>query len=490
MPKLPARTVESEKDADNSSTSSKRKRASSPDSVVMQSSLKSGRKRTPKKDKLKKFPDTIIGGDTIHVKPKNKGKGKDPMVLRQASLESWSSSGASTAARMLQPDSRASSISSSAPSDKSLHSHPSPTINKPGNFTIRIPPPLFHAHGRARANLAQPMPPSRKASLDSPKTPSLPRISDATTSSLRPLSPTITLQSGLSQRHSSGSKSFTSTPVTRSHCRYHKISLPKEEGGPRVTFLVPGCSLVDHELMEEEEIEDHGLATPEDAARMIEDIESLKFNPYLIGILRQLVGVDILREQEVFYLPQPGEEHVRRSRKSAPEKSGMIRATSVSGHTSAAGSPGVSARSPTSPKAPLSTAGSISSFPHRASERDSASALSDAESQISADNVAPRTKRARPTPPSGQPEIGTMGPPESSSIRPLRSRRSKRLSTDNSVYKPVSDEENSSDDVDSPLNRRKRRILKRSRISDVMAADSVDGHRTKKQKTRTLGIVD
>lgn len=90
---------------------------------------------------------------------------------------------------------------------------------------------------------------------------------------------------------------------TRSQCRYHKISLPREENGPRVTFCVPQCSISNKELMEEEDITDDGLATVRDFDRLWDQIEEKDLSPYLIGTIRQLVGVDLVRENEIYYLP-------------------------------------------------------------------------------------------------------------------------------------------------------------------------------------------
>ncbi len=70
--------------------------------------------------------------------------------------------------------------------------------------------------------------------------------------------------------------------------------------------------------MEDEEIVDHGDATTEESHRVVPDIENLDFSPYLIGVLRQLVGVDLLREQEIYYLCAVGEDPrlVRRKRQT------------------------------------------------------------------------------------------------------------------------------------------------------------------------------
>ena len=108
------------------------------------------------------------------------------------------------------------------------------------------------------------------------------------------------------------------SPVTRSHCRYHKISISKTENGPRIYFLVPGCCLNDEDLIEEEEIVDDGEAIIRGDTPVVDDIETLDFEAYLHWVLRQLVGSEILRENEVFYLPEPGEEIIRNTRR--PEK--------------------------------------------------------------------------------------------------------------------------------------------------------------------------
>lgn len=94
-----------------------------------------------------------------------------------------------------------------------------------------------------------------------------------------------------------------SSPVTRSRCKFHKISVEKEDYGPRIFFIVPGCSLVNREFMEEQDIIDHGSATVEDTYKMEADIASLDMSAELLSNLRLLVGVE--REEEIFYLPQP-----------------------------------------------------------------------------------------------------------------------------------------------------------------------------------------
>ena len=180
--------------------------------------------------------------------------------------------------------------------------------------------------------------------------------------------------------------------------------------------------------MAAKEIEDHGDATQEDSLRMIKDIQSLDFDSYLIGTLRHLVGLDILREQEVFYLPQPGEEVVR---KTSPrkERSGVFRGAESSSY---AGSPvhSGSIRSPGSMKAPTSladsTSTSFSTFRRRLDSEKGSSVHSDTELEPSVGEFSPDAKRARPSPPDEQ---GPMGPPPKAQggKRQLKGRRSKQI---------------------------------------------------------------
>jgi hypothetical protein len=62
--------------------------------------------------------------------------------------------------------------------------------------------------------------------------------------------------------------------------------------------------------MEEEEITDDGLATVRDFERLWDHVEEQDLSPYLIGVIRQLVGLDLLRENEVYYLPT--DEEIKR----------------------------------------------------------------------------------------------------------------------------------------------------------------------------------
>ena len=504
-----------------STRASKRKREASPPSSGVTSTttnkaekikivLKMAGKKEADKGTNQGVVDQTTSHATIHVKPRQKTQSVGSVTSRALSKRnsetktaSRSSSSASAAHKIL---SRSSSVASSVLSDQSVSDvvPSSPTVHKPNVplvHTSSKPISLLHAHGQKRKNQnKQPQSNPARTNPIQPPMPSihriisLPRINDLgstpATSPTTASSPTVhtsptrvappEIMKASAVRHAPAT---SSSPVTRSHCRYHRISLPKEEGGPRVCFLVPGCSLNDRELMAEEEIEDHGDATQEDSLRMIKDIESLDFDSYLIGTLRQLVGLDILREQEVFYLPQPGEEVVR---KTSPrkERSGVHRGADSSSY---AGSPGYSGsiRSPTSMKAPTSladsTSTSLSAFQRRLdSEKDSGSVYyTDTELELS-EGEPPDAKRARPSSPDEQ-DTNSMGPPPIvQGKRQLKSRRSKQIE---GVH------EGDSDDAHSRIGRKNllRLGTKRRRDSEITAKDDSVEPESKRLKLRLRG---
>lgn len=492
--------------------SSKRKRYSSvhlPSRLTRSMSSKTQEKHNvpPRLDGKNKTQDKGKGPKMdLHVLPASEQTGDN-------SGDNQSSSGASAASRMLRPGSqntsRASSVVSSAPSDKSsLKTEPSPTLRRQNSGVNQkqvMLPPLFHTHSHSHAvphHHHHPPPSStvqQQLQRQMQRAPSFTRPNDGTA-----VPGPMWSQAGPSQRVAP----VSSSPVTRSNCRYHKISLPREEGGPRVCFLVPGCSLGDRELMTQEEIIDHGDAAVEDSARMVRDIGSLEFTSYLIGILRQLVGVDLLREQEVYYLPQPGEENTRKRshRKLAVEKSALTRLSSRD--SAAAAEPGStfgsprtsigSTRSPTSSRAPASAAGSTSTSVSilrkgRGSERDSFSTVSYSESESSEEGESPKSKRSRPSPPEGNGASDKMTPVSESQLNnPVKTRRSKRLGTDASAYQPEPDVEVDSTDEEpkTPRTRRKKtkRGIKRTRTIEATGADEdTEVRKTKRLKMRQSG---
>jgi hypothetical protein len=401
------------------------------------------------------------------------------------------SSGTSTASKLLQftsaNGSRASSIVSSAPSDSSSIQHPP------------IPPPLFHAHGAMHHRHQPPPLSSVPVQIHTHNTKTVSpepshnseRQKDFFSVSAPPRAPSSNVQRLAAS---------TSSPVTRSNCRFHKISLPKEEGGPRVCFVVPGCSLGDKELMDEEEIQDHGPATYEDYPRLVGNIEALDLNSYLVGILRQLVGVDLVRENEVFFLLQPGEEaqYKKKGRKST---AGSKLTASLS--QSATTSPQVSVASRRSPvtsisRPPVSTAGSIAtSFSSSLSEaqlykRTSSLFSASTEELSDEEGSSPKLKRRRKesafdkeTRVDVEGDNVTQDPlskgPRRSTLT-LKRRRSKRQSVDSAAYKPhTEDVENSDSGADGlGKDRRKTKNIRGKKRS--LAADEERDSQSKRQK--------
>ncbi|KAF8911462.1 hypothetical protein CPB84DRAFT_916738 [Gymnopilus junonius] len=506
----------------SSNQSSKRKREASSQKGKGRKGSKAERRKSQASKDIESEP---LGDGTIVVKSRPKEKEKAVASYKRFPSElsqvSHSSAGVNLARQVLKPASRASSVASSAPS---VGTQPSPTVNKPHIPRPPPPPPpqttLLHAHGAKRKALAQTMSqPSLKAQIKKahltrtptasrnihppPSTPTHvtapfaasptivppPSVTPSTTPSSTAPAPLVSTRtaaltervdlsipaekvtpSPARQMSLHGLPSSTVNRSTRSHCRYHRISLPKEEGGPRVCFLVPGCSLNDKELMEEEEIEDHGDATQEDSQRMISDVESLGFSLELIGIMRQLVGLDILREQEVFYLPQPGEE-ISVPRRHFPRQSTSTRG--VKDSSSYAGSPDYSGsmRSPVSNRPPDSTSTSFSNIRRRIdSEKESTMASTDSESEAT-DEEEPASKKVRPSPPNDQ---GVMGPP-STQPADKKKHKGKRGKKVDSSYKPGEEEleEASGNEQSSSRKRRKPAIsrgLKRARTSEIALA--------------------
>ncbi|KAL1710135.1 hypothetical protein EV121DRAFT_285807 [Schizophyllum commune] len=246
---------------------------------------------------------------------KRSAKGKE----RAQTPSTASTSGASAAARMLEaPSSRESSVDVAPTKEREPtppQAAPSPVAAAPIGAAWN----MHHQHRKAapatmfqqiqrRMNgvplpTPQPAPPKRASSVASSS--SAPP-SDGSGSSASSASASAPPRRTKSARTLAAAIS-TTRAVTRANCRYHKISIPREENQQRFYFLVPGCSLGNQEVMEDEEIEDHGIAAYDDGVRGIKDVEQLDLDPYVVGNLRKLTGVDILREGEVYYLPAEGE---------------------------------------------------------------------------------------------------------------------------------------------------------------------------------------
>ena len=219
------------------------------------------------------------------------------------------SSGTSTVYRLLHPSSRAGSVVSSASGE-------APWTFPPTSGLGRVIP-LIHLHGLHHHGHA-PLSPASSTDLHK-GTRSEQAKAKSPPPTYEPSSPSLRRAPSMN------------SPVTRSNCRFHKISLPRGEDGVRAYFIVPGCALGDGELMDGEDIRDEGLSIHEDHKRMLPNVEALDLNPYLVGVLRQLVGVDLLREQqEIFYLPSEEEKPKKHRKTSILESLHQFRPQSIS----------------------------------------------------------------------------------------------------------------------------------------------------------------
>ncbi|CAE6473106.1 unnamed protein product [Rhizoctonia solani] len=106
----------------------------------------------------------------------------------------------------------------------------------------------------------------------------------------------------LTHRHTRPDGSTTGSPMTRSNCRYHKISIPmdSDDGDTQVNFIVPACALRDQETMKEQGIEDLGLSTPEEEHTRITNLAKLE--PNVVNKLQALISPSLLNEGVCGYL--------------------------------------------------------------------------------------------------------------------------------------------------------------------------------------------
>ncbi|KAG5647100.1 hypothetical protein DXG03_001471 [Asterophora parasitica] len=481
--------------------STKRKRSSSVSPLTQTTSSKLPEKRkAPSRasrasTKLSKGSEGKRTSSKSSSLSKDKGKRKEVRALPASrgsfdtrSISSRSSSGASSALRALHPGSRntsrASSVASTAPSDYlSGTVQPSPTLNKGSSFRQQVPPPppppapLLHRHSNALPHHHHHRPPPHPPQIQQARHTTTQTASSSRAVDVQPTEPAANKPSTSSHASSHRTPAYSSSPVTRSNCRYHKIGIPREEDGPNVFFLVPGCSLVDKELMDEEDIVDLGDPLPEDGKEMTPKLDAYQFDEYLIGVLRLLVGVDMLREQEVYYVPQSGPNEV--PLRTPPSISASPRRTS----TSAISSP--VSRAPVSNAGSASTSASAVMSARRMEKPASSSVLSFSESELTEGEDSPKSKRHKPSPIEAKHTLGDMGPPDSQSIsRKASIRRIMRLGRDAAEYKPGEDSHRE-DAQPEPLSRRKKgsKGVKRSRTSDVVRDSEVDAHKLKRQRT-------
>ncbi|KAH7875383.1 uncharacterized protein C8R40DRAFT_203124 [Lentinula edodes] len=490
-------------------------------------------RRTKRK---RKTPITLRNGSSAALAKDNnipiisKGKGKKTVVPQDIS-DTTSTSGASTAAQFLT-GSRASSIVSTSTGDGSGQHNPSPTPHRvkdssPSSTRFAappLPPPppplpqlMFHNHSKNKAapirrpalsvQTELPRAVSRAPSLSQPLAVSSSQAHspDVGTPDSRSVTPAPSQSPHILRREPS-----SNSPVTRSHCRYHKISLPEEEdGGTHIFFLVPGCSLVDRKLIKEEEIVDHGDATYDDSIRKVADIETLGINEYVIGVIRMLVGPD--KEHEVYFMPKPGEERARKviHRKSRLRSSISSSASLHSPRTSISNINGNLLSPSSSSVAPVSAAGSSSTNRSSKQWRRQHDREKEADSSLWSEAYSTETDGEESDGeykgPSKKPKLvhptdvaetssqnshkslsqGSTQLRESASAGPgprNKTKRKRPLDPSAAEYKPHEDEGNES--FDEALVKPKKNALKRARTSEPNpSTTSKEPERKRKKKT-------
>ncbi|KAG6857201.1 hypothetical protein H0H87_008267 [Tephrocybe sp. NHM501043] len=472
---------------------SKRKRSTSATASSQLSS--SGSSKKPGKSKAPSRLPTKPRGSTSKIAQQaynlDKGKGREDSgrMVSQGSFDarstsSRSSSDTSTARRILvgsRSTSRASSIVSTTPSDNSISTvQPSPTLGK-GSFSHQqLPPPppppsLLHRHHHSRPGTQS----YRPAMVVKPPGPDRP--ADAASSS----SP-VSKQIISSQRH----RPFSSSPVTRSNCRYHKISIPLddesddevdgEEDVKLVYFLVPGCSLGNAELNRNEMIVDHGDATPADSQLMTPDLDAYAFNAPLLSVLRLLVGIDMLREGEIYYLPLPGSDWVPRKARETSFKTLHGHGDSGPAYVSPRRNSSISTISMPAPASTSTT--SSTTAPQRSLKP--LSPTSQTSSQPTDIENSPPSKRHKASP--AQEDYFYLAPTDpdmpsdSDAVRDAHDHNSDAIDNGTNGTTGPHDEV-ASDGL--RFTKGPQQGLKRSRTSDVLREHDVDAQKLKKQKT-------
>jgi hypothetical protein len=228
-------------------------------------------------------------------------------------------------------------------------------------------------------------------------------------------------------------------------------------------------------------------------------------SPYLIGVLRQLVGVDLLREQqEIFYLPSEDENPRKRRATGALGGLRQLQRQSISSgglpvrdHSPQRSEASHDRRSP-----PLSGAGSAASASVQEESvvhnEDEDSALSELDNN-DGPGQAPPAKRHKYTvvevvPPlettAGAGELGSSPMPEHSSppgkeptnsSRSPVTRRSKRrnLNYDAAAYKPNEDEVKDEEEDVKTRRSSTRRATKRTRTMEESSANPPKSKKTR-----------
>ena len=250
--------------------------------------------------------------------------------------------------------------------------------------------------------------------------------------------------------------------------------------------------------MEEEDIKDEGLSAHEDHKRMLPNVETLDLDPYLVGVLRQLVGVDLLREQqEIFYLPGEKEKLRKRRQTDAVETLRQLRRQSGL-NSGPLDSPRLvedwQIRSTPPPSASGSARSGSAQAASRSHSEERDSDLSDLSDDNDDDNEqqAKRHKRfAEPVPLENASADGTLDdaptttlehdtPAEKEETRPATRSKRKTLHPDAAAYKPSKNEDEEEEVIDT--RRKKIGARKATKRSRTMEDASASAPRSKKSR--------
>ncbi|VDC00338.1 unnamed protein product [Peniophora sp. CBMAI 1063] len=442
--------------------------------------------------------------------PKSKGKGKAKAIVEED--EGASDASSALVHGLLDPSSRAGSVSSVDTDDRRpplvqvdahtefiMHQH-----GRPRAAPTNLPQTIAQAQAaqaQARTKIvatvipqAAPAEPSRSraASEEPASEPESPEPAPSTPPMQSASAPPPSTENGAARPAPPRRIPSKNTPVTRANCRFHTISIPREGGG-RAQFVVPGCSMGDAKVIKEEDIRDEGFATMADHARMLPDIENLDLDAYLVGNLRKLVGVDLLRENEVFYLPGEEEEPPRKKRRRYARKSTLDRVRTQSG-----GSKGASQnQSRASTPSGSTDGGSVAGFVRRAGSRSAASSVADGysthEEESEAESAAPQPKASRPPVSDAGSQSTSASSVKSPRKRTLSTRRgtrtSRRLNPDAAEFAPghveAAQEELDNEDDVAPETRRKRKATRGAKRTRTMEDVPAEGPRPKRTRTNT-----
>jgi hypothetical protein len=129
--------------------------------------------------------------------------------------------------------SRASSVVSTAHSAESsaFSAQQSPTFARQSSNFKPDPPVLYHVHSGIHHRHSR------------PPTASRPSQTQQHPVALSSQSADVSAQLTASRPSHSQRAAVAHSPVTRTNCQFHRISLPREEGGFNVLFIVLGCFL-------------------------------------------------------------------------------------------------------------------------------------------------------------------------------------------------------------------------------------------------------